>query len=85
MLEERLYLDPSQTQNYTTTLLTIHGFFGLVSAPIISYFAGRSSSQKVPLLVALAGCFVGTLMIASTYSGMSHSFNAALCNVAFSS
>ncbi|CRL20517.1 Siderophore transporter, RhtX/FptX family [Penicillium camemberti] len=64
MLEERLHLDPSQTQTYTTALLTTHGFIGLVSAPIVAHLAEKTSSQKKPLLIALAGCFVGTLMIA---------------------
>lgn len=72
MLEERLHLDASRTQNLTTTLLTMHGFFGLISAPIIVYLAGFTSSQRIPLLIALAGCFVGTLLVASTYSRMAH-------------
>ncbi|KAK4865335.1 hypothetical protein LT330_009446 [Penicillium expansum] len=64
MLEERLHLDPSQTQNYTTALLTTHGFIGLISAPIVAYLAEKTPSQKKPLLIALAGCFLGTLIIA---------------------
>jgi predicted MFS family arabinose efflux permease len=70
MLEERLHIDPSLTQSYTTALLTAHGFFGLVSAPIIAHLAEKTPSQKTPLLIALAGCFVGTLMIALTTSGI---------------
>jgi predicted MFS family arabinose efflux permease len=70
MLEERLHIDPSQTQRYTTALLTSHGFVGLVSAPVIAYFAEKTPSQKKPLLVSLAGCLVGTLMIAFASSGM---------------
>lgn len=73
MLEERLHLDSSQTQTYTTALLTTHGFIGLVSAPIVAHLAEKTSSQKKPLLIALAGCFVGTLMIALAPSGMSTS------------
>ncbi|KGO74574.1 Tetracycline resistance protein, TetA/multidrug resistance protein MdtG [Penicillium italicum] len=64
MLEERLHLDPSQTQTYTTALLTTHGFIGLISAPIVAYLAEKTPSQKKPLLIALAGCFLGTLIIA---------------------
>lgn len=73
MLEERLHIDPSQTQTYTTALLTTHGFIGLVSAPIVAHLAEKTSSQKKPLLIALAGCFVGTLMIALAPCGMSTS------------
>ena len=71
MLEERLHLSPSQTQTYTTALLATHGFIGLVSAPIVAHLAEKTPSQKKPLLIALAGCFIGTLMIALASSGMS--------------
>ncbi|KAJ5372521.1 Tetracycline resistance protein TetA/multidrug resistance protein MdtG [Penicillium concentricum] len=64
MLEERLHLDPSQTQTYTTALLTTHGFIGLISAPIVAHLAEKTPSQKKPLLISLAGCFLGTLIIA---------------------
>lgn len=70
MLEERLHLDPSQTQSYTTALLATHGFIGLVSAPIVAHLAEKTPSQKKPLLIALAGCFIGTLIIALAQSGM---------------
>jgi MFS family permease len=73
MLEERLGLDPSRTQTYTTALLTTHGFIGLISAPIVAHLAEKTSSQKKPLLIALAGCFIGTLMIALAPSGMNTS------------
>jgi predicted MFS family arabinose efflux permease len=72
MLEVRLHLDPSQTQRYTTILLSSYGFVGLVSAPAIAYFAEKITSQKVPLLISLAGCLVGTLMVALTSSCMVH-------------
>lgn len=70
MLEERLHIDPSQTQSYTTALLTSHGFIGLIAAPIVAHIAEKTPSQKKPLLIALAGCFVGTLMVALARSGM---------------
>ncbi|CAG7918445.1 unnamed protein product [Penicillium olsonii] len=70
MLEERLHIDPSQTQRYTTILLTSHGFVGLISAPVIAYLAEKTASQKTPLLFSLAGCLIGTLMIAFSTSGM---------------
>ncbi|BCR90467.1 uncharacterized protein ACHE_60353S [Aspergillus chevalieri] len=64
MLEGRLQLDPSRTQPLTSTLFTVHGFVGLVSAPIIAHFADKTQDRKIPLLIALAGCFAGTLMVA---------------------
>lgn len=68
MIEDRLHLNPSRTQRLTSALLTTHGFFSLVSAPIIGYFADKSPSRKIPLLAALAGCIIGTLLIAWTPS-----------------
>ncbi|KAJ5126633.1 MFS transporter [Penicillium atrosanguineum] len=64
MLEDRLQLPPSQTQWLTTALLTSHGFFAMASAPIIAHFADKTSDRKVPLLLALAGCATGTLLVA---------------------
>ncbi|KAE8382676.1 major facilitator superfamily domain-containing protein [Aspergillus bertholletiae] len=68
MLEDRLRMDPSQTQRMTTATLTVHGFSSLVSAPIIAHFADRTPNRKTPLLISLAGCFAGTLLVASTWS-----------------
>lgn len=70
MLEKRLHLDPSLTQRYTTEILTSHGIIGLVVTPIAGHLAEKSKSQKTPLLISLGGCLVGTLLIATTPSGM---------------
>ncbi|RDW76834.1 uncharacterized protein DSM5745_06826 [Aspergillus mulundensis] len=64
MLETRLALDPSQTQNLTTTLLTLYGAVSLVSAPFIAHFADKTPSRKGPLLLALAACASGTVLVA---------------------
>ncbi|KAF7590783.1 hypothetical protein BBP40_002399 [Aspergillus hancockii] len=68
MLEVRLRMDPSKTQRLTTTVLTLHGFVSLVSGPIIAHFADKTPGRKAPLLMGLAGCLVGTLLVASTVS-----------------
>ncbi|KAJ5904773.1 uncharacterized protein N7473_001689 [Penicillium subrubescens] len=68
MIEKRLSLDQSRTQPLSAALLAVHGFFALISAPIIAHFADKSPNRKVPLLIALAGCFTGTLLIALTHS-----------------
>ena len=73
MLEVRLGLDPSRTQSLTTALLAIHGVFSLISAPIIAHFADKTPNKKIPLLISLAGCFVGTVMVALTPSRMLYS------------
>lgn len=70
MLEKRLHLDPSLTQRYTTELLTSHGIIGLIVTPIVAHLAEKTKSQRTPLLISLGGCFVGTLLIAATPSGM---------------
>ncbi|PYI16067.1 putative MFS transporter [Aspergillus violaceofuscus CBS 115571] len=66
MIEVRLGIDPSETQRYMTTLLSMHGFLGIVAAPIIAHFADKTPNRKIPLLLALGGCFVGTGLVAST-------------------
>ena len=70
MLEVRLALDPSRTQSLTTALLTTHGVFSLVFAPIIAHFADKTPNRKIPLLISLVGCFVGTALVALTPSRM---------------
>lgn len=64
MLETRLHLDPSRTQHFTTTLLTIYGAVSLVSAPFIAHFADKTPSRKIPLLLSLSACASGTVLVA---------------------
>ncbi|KAL2854430.1 hypothetical protein BJY01DRAFT_205149 [Aspergillus pseudoustus] len=69
MIEVRLHIDPSQTQNYITALLGLHGFATLIAAPITAHFADKSPTRKLPFLTSLAGCFVGALLLSLTSSG----------------
>ncbi|KFX94357.1 hypothetical protein O988_06352 [Pseudogymnoascus sp. VKM F-3808] len=64
MVEVRLQLPSSQTQRLTTALLTTHGFVSVASAPIIAHFADKTPNRKIPLLLALTGSTVGTLLLA---------------------
>ncbi|KAL2860829.1 MFS general substrate transporter [Aspergillus lucknowensis] len=64
MLETRLGLDPSRTQNFTTTLLTVYGVISLVAAPFIAHFADKTPNRKGPLLLSLAACASGTVLVA---------------------
>lgn len=73
MLEDHLQLDPSRTQSLTTALLTIHGLVSLISGPIIAHFADKTPSKKTPLLLALTGCLIGTILVAYNPSRMFHS------------
>lgn len=74
MLEDRLHLDPSHTQSLTTALLTIHGFVSLISGPIVAHFADKTLSKKIPLLFALTGCLIGTILVACTPSRRFHRY-----------
>ncbi|KAJ5093786.1 major facilitator superfamily domain-containing protein [Penicillium angulare] len=66
MLEVRLHYPPSQTQHLTTSLLGIHGFATVVSAPILAHFLDKTSSRRSPLLLSLTVALVGTLLVAFT-------------------
>ncbi|PKX88613.1 MFS transporter [Aspergillus novofumigatus IBT 16806] len=64
MLEVRLNIDPSETQRYTTALLTLHGLVALVVAPPIAHFTDKTPNRKAPFLISLAASLVGTYLIA---------------------
>ncbi|KAL2831532.1 MFS general substrate transporter [Aspergillus cavernicola] len=64
MLEVRLNLDPTETQRYTTALLTLHGVVALVAAPPIAHFTDKTPNRKTPFLISLAVSLVGTYLIA---------------------
>jgi MFS family permease len=68
MIEIRLGLDPSQTQRFTTAMLFILGLIAVPAAPIIGHFADKTTSRKIPLLISLLGCTVGTVLVAWTPS-----------------
>ncbi|EME80841.1 uncharacterized protein MYCFIDRAFT_46557 [Pseudocercospora fijiensis CIRAD86] len=68
MIEKRLRLDPSFTQRFTTELLFVLGLVSMLSAPVIGYLADQTTSRKIPLLLSLIGCTVGTLLVATTPS-----------------
>ncbi|KAL4876155.1 major facilitator superfamily domain-containing protein [Aspergillus karnatakaensis] len=64
MLERRLHVDPALTQSLTTTLLTTYGVVSLVAAPFIAHFADKTPNRKIPLLLSLAACASGTILVA---------------------
>ncbi|KAL4962486.1 major facilitator superfamily domain-containing protein [Aspergillus stella-maris] len=68
MIEVRLGLPSSQTPWYTSALLATHGFFSMLSAPVIGHFADRTPDRKTPLLFCLVGCAGGTGLVAFTPS-----------------
>ncbi|KAE8393451.1 MFS general substrate transporter [Aspergillus alliaceus] len=68
MLEVRLNIDPSETQWYTTALLTLHGLVALVVAPPIAHFTDKTPNRKTPFLISLAASLVGTYLVALSSS-----------------
>ncbi|OQE35332.1 hypothetical protein PENCOP_c013G07433 [Penicillium coprophilum] len=64
LFQDRLHKDPSQTQRLTAGILTLHGLVSAVSGPLIGHFADKMPNRRKPLLFSLAGCVVGTLLVA---------------------
>lgn len=64
ILEERLHIDPSYMQPLISAILAVHGIVAIVTSPIVGHFADQSPSRKTPLLLSLAGCLGGTVLVA---------------------
>lgn len=73
IVEVRLQLDESHTQRFTTAILATHGLASLISAPVIAHFADKTSNRRIPLLVSLVGCIIGTILVSLTLSGTYYS------------
>ncbi|KAI5362737.1 putative major facilitator superfamily, MFS transporter superfamily [Septoria linicola] len=68
MFEVRLRQDPAYTQRYISGLLFLAGFVALSSAPIIGHLADKTSNRRTLLLISLAGCTIGTVLLSATPS-----------------
>lgn len=68
MLQFRLRVPPSKTQELTSFVLAIHGALAVIAGPIIGHFSDLSSSRKTPLLLSLGVCIAGTCMVAGARS-----------------
>lgn len=64
LFQDRLRKDPSQTQRLTAGVLTLHGLISAISGPLIGHFTDKLPSRRTPLLFSLAGCIVGTVLVA---------------------
>jgi MFS family permease len=64
MLEERMHQDPSQTQRLTSISLALHGLVSAFGGPLIGHLADKAPNRKIPFLVSLVGCIIGTFMVA---------------------
>lgn len=68
MLEQRLHVDPSETQRFTSISLALNGLASVFGGPLIGHFADKAQDRRTPLLVALFGCIIGTGMVACATS-----------------
>lgn len=68
MLEERLHLGSDQTQRLTSISLALYGLVSVFGGPLIGHFADKASSGRIPFLIALVGCIIGTFMVAFSTS-----------------
>ncbi|KAJ5128675.1 hypothetical protein N7476_007294 [Penicillium atrosanguineum] len=64
----RLHVNQAKIQELTSLVLAVHGMVSVISGPIIGHFADKTSNRKVPLLLSLFACTVGTSMIACSSS-----------------
>ncbi|KAL4888318.1 putative MFS transporter [Aspergillus ambiguus] len=68
MFEDRLHRDPSETQRLTSAILGLYGYAAAMAGPIVGHFADKAPNRKTPLVLSLAGCIVGTVMVACSES-----------------
>ncbi|CAG8242091.1 unnamed protein product [Penicillium salamii] len=68
MLRVRLHANQAELQELTSLVLAIHGIVSVFSGPIIGHFADKTSSRRLPLLLSLGACIVGTGMVACSTS-----------------
>lgn len=64
MLEERMHQDPRRTQRLTSISLALHGLVSAFGGPLIGHLADKAPNRKIPFLVSLVGCIIGTFMVA---------------------
>jgi MFS family permease len=64
MLQDRLNVPPSQAQKVTSSVLAIHGALSVIFGPIIGHYSDRNPNRRLPLLISLGICIVGTCMVA---------------------
>ncbi|KAF4243937.1 hypothetical protein CNMCM6805_010448 [Aspergillus fumigatiaffinis] len=68
MIEDRLHLDPSKAQGFTSAALSIHALVCFASGPVIGHLADKVSSRKGPLLLSVVEEIVGTILVAAAPS-----------------
>jgi predicted MFS family arabinose efflux permease len=68
MLQHRLNVPPSKTQELTLSVLAIHGAFAMIAGPIIRHFNDQTPNRKVPLLLSLGVCIASTCTVAGARS-----------------
>lgn len=62
-LESRAGIQPSSTQSWVSVLLAVYGAALLVLSPLAGWYADRSSSRRLPLLIGLLALGGATVML----------------------
>lgn len=68
MLRFRLNIQTPKIQELTSSVLAIHGALAMIAGPIIGHFSDQTPNRKVPLILSLAVCISGTVMVAGARS-----------------
>ncbi|KAL5363200.1 major facilitator superfamily domain-containing protein [Aspergillus floccosus] len=68
MFEKRLHRSQSEMQKLTSAILAVHGYASVMAGPLIGHFADKAPNRKTPLILSLAGCIAGTVMVACALS-----------------
>jgi MFS family permease len=71
IFENRLGLDTTLTQRFTSIFLVEGALVSIISSPLIGNIADRASSKKMLLLVLLALTLISVLCLSVTTSCMS--------------
>lgn len=62
-LASRAHVPPSAVQSYISILLAVYGAALLVCSPVSGWYADRSASRRLPLLLGLGALIGSTLML----------------------
>ena len=64
LLQDRIGIDPSEVQSYTSMLLALYAASQIVVSPFAGIFADRISTRQAPFLAGLLALLFATVMLA---------------------
>ncbi|OQE15900.1 hypothetical protein PENSTE_c026G03717 [Penicillium steckii] len=68
MLRFRIHIPPSKIQELTSSVLAMHGALAMIAGPIIGHFSDQTPHRRTPLIISLAVCIAGTVLVAAARS-----------------